>query len=100
MIKTWDEAGSKVFINVCHSPRISLPARWLPQGEPPAKVNELGTLDSVHVPVKQQGIDACLCIPMVFSPPRPDVDHSGNSCAGESMLIIIIRQSRLIGLVR
>ena len=88
-----------MFINVCHSPRIPLPARWLPEGELPAKLNELGGLDSAHVPVKQQGTDDdCLCIPMVFSPPRPDVDHSGNSCAGESMLIIIIWESRLIGL--
>eukprot|EP00890_Picochlorum_soloecismus_P000868 jgi/Picsp_1/1782/NSC_05253-R1_pih1 domain-containing protein 1 len=81
VIKTWDEAGSKVFINVCHSPRIPLPARWLPEGGPPATLNELGTLDSSHVPIEQQGIHECLCIPMVFSPPRPDVDHSGNSCA-------------------
>jgi len=89
VIKTWDEAGSKVFINVCHSSRIPLPPRWRTEGGPPATLNELETLDSAHVPEKEQGIDECLCIPMVFSPPRPDVDHSGNSCAGKSLSLSV-----------
>lgn len=80
-MKTWDEADNKVFINVCTTDRVPLPTVWTQDGPVPKIVRELGTPVTKD---EEAGIcdNPALRVPMVFSSPRPDVDHKGERCAG------------------
>jgi len=75
VVKTQDEGGGKVFINMCGHQKIAAPGNWA-NGKVPDEVQQ--ALDNVDNLSEAQA--EMLRFPLAMSPPRPDKDKKGEAC--------------------
>ena len=78
-IKTKDEHGTKVFINVCTSTTIPLPPTW-PTKQPLSVELKTYLTSGELLPEAAQHAQQALAFPMHLSTPREDLDHQGYAC--------------------
>lgn len=76
VVKTTDDAGQKVFINMCGSPKIAAPGDWS-KGAIPEEVSK--ALENAN-DVDNEGAQA-LRIPLSCGDIRRDVDKKGDMCS-------------------
>ncbi|GAB4815474.1 hypothetical protein N2152v2_002520 [Parachlorella kessleri] len=83
VVKTVDENGAKVFINVCGSPKLALPGGWA-DGKIPEeakrhleKATQSATLESDADKAQAANL---LRFPLSMAAPRQDTDHRGEVC--------------------
>lgn len=98
-VKTRDEVGHKIFLNICSSPLVPLPPLWhqnppsTPSPFSQSSPTPLGTLITTYLTApphclhghmdsdSKKKAESALAIPMhLSSPPRSTVDHLGNTC--------------------
>ncbi|EFN57014.1 hypothetical protein CHLNCDRAFT_143682 [Chlorella variabilis] len=73
VIKTANEQGQKVFINLCGTNKLPLPPGWV-KGQVPAEVKR-------HLEVGRGGeAPPCMRFPLSMGLPRLDTDHRGEVC--------------------
>lgn len=88
VIKTSDESGNKVFLNVCADAAVPLPDGWSP-GEPlpPAVKRYLEAGPEGSAPSSGDALMSLLAFPMWLSDLRRDSDHTGAACGGEGRVV-------------
>ncbi|KAL4856090.1 PIH1 domain-containing protein 1 [Chlorella vulgaris] len=73
VIKTVNEQGAKVFINMCGTNKLAMPPGWS-KGQVPAEVKH-------HLESRQGGeAPPSMRFPLSLAPPRLDKDHNGSMC--------------------
>eukprot|EP00775_Hariotina_reticulata_P008505 gene8505-8687_t len=78
VVKTTDNAGRKVFINMCHSTQVPAPGGWT-NGMMPEKVQK--ALEQLGQDSQQQGSTEALRFPLSCSDALPDTDKQGQPCS-------------------
>eukprot|EP00887_Chlorella_sp_A99_P003490 scaffold7.g3490.t1 len=83
VVKTADERGRKVFINVCSSDKVAMPGGWA-GGEVPAEVRralEAGPAAGGPPAAELGGAEQeMLRVPLSMSESRTEADHRGEAC--------------------
>lgn len=82
VVKTLNEHGSKVFINVCGSNKVGMPGGWSEGKVPPEVRQHLeAARDSTSLEEGQDTqVQEMLRFPLSLSAPRPETDHRGEAC--------------------
>jgi hypothetical protein len=75
VVKTQDDEGRKVFINMCSSDKIGAPSSWEGGVVPDAVHEHLQNLENLSESDAQQ-----LRFPLSLSEPRNDLDKSNEPC--------------------
>lgn len=75
MVKTQDDAGRKVFINMCGSDKIGAPSAWEGGVVPDAVHEQLKNMETMSEAVQEQ-----MRFPLSLSEPRNDLDKSNEPC--------------------
>lgn len=80
LIKTTDQGGAKVFLNICSSLRVPSPEGWPKIGVPEVVKEYLSHTKSDLRPSDNALAESLLGFPTYISEPKQDVDHSGVPC--------------------
>ena len=80
-MKTVDEHGSKVFINVCASSAVAAPGGWGPGGALPPAARRYLAAPGAGDAADQAGSEL-LRVPLSMAEPCLESDHRGEPCTG------------------
>ena len=79
VIKTGDDTGRKVFVNMCSSDHVAAPSTWHDGVMPDSVADALAQAQGTHSDISADTAEA-LRLPLSLSEPRNDLDKHGQAC--------------------